>query len=174
MSGVQLFKREVETVSEFPMVVKNLKDHFHLHTYGRLTAFFKGLTKGKLLGTRCTNSVCEENRIWLPPRVYCPDCFTTMEWVEAPRVGKIYTHSTILYPGNGFKLSTPCPLISVQIDGVCTKLMSYLKEDKPEIGLPIKAIFNTQEPTYTILDLAWVPVQSSVADDKPHRRNLLS
>ena len=41
--------------------------------------------------------------------------------------------------------------------GGCTKLMSYLKEGEPKIGLPVKAVFNTEAPTNTILDLAWVP-----------------
>ena len=156
MSQVKLVKSKVETFSESPLVIKNPKGHYHIHTYGSLSIFFKGLTEGQLLGTRCKNPACQEKRIWLPPRVYCPDCFETMEWAAAPRVGRIYTHSTILYPGNGFRLSTPCPLISVEIHGVCTKLMSYLKKGEPEVGLPIKAVFNTQEPTYTILDLAWV------------------
>ncbi len=35
--------------------------------------------------------------------------------------------------------------------------MSWLKEGMPEIGMPVKAIFNTAKPTNTILDLAWVP-----------------
>ena len=57
-----------------------------------------------------------------------------------------------------FKLSTPCPLISVEIEGVCTKLMSYLLEGEPEIGMPVRAWFRTDSPTNTILDLAWVRV----------------
>ena len=80
-----------------------------------------------------------------------------MEWVEAPTVGKVYTHSTVLYPGAPFRASPPCPLISVEIEGVCTKMMGYLKEGKPEMGMAVKAVFNTEKPTNTILDLAWVP-----------------
>ena len=64
----------------------------------------------------------------------------------------------MLYPGSNFRLSTPCPLISVEIDGVCTKMMSYLKTGAPKVGMPVKAVFNSKEPTFTILDLAWVPV----------------
>ncbi|KKL81272.1 hypothetical protein LCGC14_1996410 [marine sediment metagenome] len=158
MSQVELTKSEVELFSESPLVIKNPKNYYHIHTYGGLSPFFKGLTEGKLLGTRCTNGQCEEDRIWLPPRVHCPDCFEPSEWVEAPTEGKIYTHSTVLYPGSGFRLSSPCPLISIEIPGVCTKLLSYLKEGEARIGLPVKAVFNTEDPTYTILDLAWVPV----------------
>jgi len=80
-----------------------------------------------------------------------------MEWVEAPQVGKVYTHTTILYPGELFRAKPPVPLISVEIEGVATKLMSYMHEGTPEIGMPIRAWFNTARPTNTILDLAWVP-----------------
>jgi uncharacterized OB-fold protein len=157
MAMVELQGGGNELLGESPIVIKNPRAHFHIHTYGSLSPFFQGLAEGKLMGTRCSKSACEEGRIWLPPRVYCPDCLEAMEWVQAPSVGSIYTHSTILYPGSGFRLSTPCPLISVEIEGVCTKLMSYLKEGDPAIGLPVKAVFNTEKPTYTILDLAWVP-----------------
>ena len=146
-----------EIVSQDPLVIKNLKNWYHSHTYGGWGKFFTGLTKEKLLATRCTNSDCAEKRLWLPPRCECPDCWHAMEWVEAPQTGTIYTHSTVLYPGAPFRASIPCPLISVEIEGVCTKLMSYMKEGTPEMGMAVKAVFNTGKPTNTILDLAWVP-----------------
>lgn len=157
MSEVKLLKKAGKIFNHSPLVIENPKAHSHIHSYGGLSPFYEGLAEGKLMGTRCTSSDCEESRIWLPPRVDCPDCFQCMEWVEAPLEGKIYTHSTVLYPGAGFKLSNPCPLISIELEGVCTKLMSYLKEGDPKIGMSIKAVFNTDEPTYTILDLAWIP-----------------
>jgi len=146
-----------ELLSGQPVVIKNVKNYFHIHTYGGLSPFFVGLREGKLLGTRCGNASCEEQRIFLPPRTHCPDCLSPSVWVEAPTVGEIYTHTEILYPGAGFKLTIPCPLISVSLEGVCTKMMSYLKEGQPRIGMKIKAVFNTEDPTHTILDLAWVP-----------------
>ena len=155
---VELVDSGCEVMNPSPLVIKNVKDYFHIHTYGGLTRFFEGLQESKLLGTRCPNLKCEENRIWLPPRVYCPDCLQPMDWVEAPQTGEIFTHTTVEYPGSSFKLSTPCPLISVSLEGVCTKMMSYMKEGKPEIGMKVKAWFRTENPTNTILDLAWVPV----------------
>jgi uncharacterized protein len=156
--SVELVAPGCEALSLTPLVIKNVKDYFHVHTYGGLTRFYAGLRAAKLLGTRCTNRACQERRIWLPPRAYCPDCLRPMEWVEAPQTGTIFTHTTVEYPGSSFKLSTPCPLISVSLEGVCTKMMSYLKEGRPEIGMRIQACFRTENPTYTILDLAWVPV----------------
>ena len=80
-----------------------------------------------------------------------------MEWVEAPQMGTVYTWSTIKYPGELFKLPAGTQLISVELEGVCTKLMSWLKEGTPKMGMKVKAVFNTAHPTNSILDLAWVP-----------------
>ena len=49
----------------------------------------------------------------------------------------------------------PPPIIRDSV--VCTKLMSWMKEGTPEMGMKVKAVFNTDAPTNTILDLAWVP-----------------
>lgn len=154
--AVELIGQGLEVLSDDPLVIKNPKNWFHIHSYGGLTPFFKALRDEKLLGTHCTAADCEP-RAWLPPRAHCPDCLQPSEWVELPKVGTIYTHTTIQYPGELFKLSTPCPLISVEIEGVCTKPMSYLIEGAPEIGMPIRAWFRTDNPTNTILDLAWMP-----------------
>ena len=55
------------------------------------------------------------------------------------------------------RLAAPVPLISVEIEGVGTRMMSYLRTGTPEIGMRVKAWFRTDEPTNTILDLAWEP-----------------
>jgi len=149
--------RAAEVLTDEPLVIKNEKFWYHIHTYGGWGKFFKGLRQKKILATRCTNPKCGEKRLWLPPRANCPDCWHDMEWAEAPQVGTIYTHSVVTYPGELFRLPPGTPLISVELDGVCTKLMGWLKEGKPEFGMKIKAVFNTQHPTNTILDLAWVP-----------------
>jgi uncharacterized OB-fold protein len=148
---------KLEVMNDEPLVVRNPKTWSHFHSYGGWGKFFKGLQKSKLLATRCTNSACAEKRLWLPPRCECPDCWHDMEWVEAPQVGVVYTWSTIKYPGELFKLPTGTQLISVEIEGVCTKLMGWMKEGTPKMGMKVKAVFNTKAPTNSILDLAWVP-----------------
>jgi uncharacterized OB-fold protein len=147
----------LEVVSGEPLTIRNPKTWSHFHSYGGWGRFFEGLAQEKLLATRCTNPRCGEKRLWLPPRCQCPDCWHDMAWQEAPHVGRIYTWSVVKYPGELFKLPPGTPLISVELDGVCTKLMSWLKEGTPDIGMPIRAVFNTKRPTHTILDLAWVP-----------------
>jgi uncharacterized OB-fold protein len=147
----------LEVMQQDPLVVRNPKTWSHFHAYGGWGKFYTGLREGKLLATRCTNRACAEKRLWLPPRCECPDCWHAMEWIEAPHKGTIYTWSVVKYPGELFKLPAGTPLISVELDGVCTKLMSWLKEGEPKIGLPVRAVFNREHPTNTILDLAWVP-----------------
>ena len=140
-----------------PLGVENPKTWSHFHTYGGLSRFFRGLERSKLLATRCASPKCAEKRLWLPPRTACPDCWHDMDWVEAPQIGTIFTYTVVTYPGELFKLPPGTPLISVEIKNVCTKLMSWLKEGKPKFGMKVKAVFNTERPTHTILDLAWIP-----------------
>jgi len=147
----------LEAVGDDPLTIRNPKTWSHFHSYGGWGRFFEGLREKKLLATRCTNGECSEKRLWLPPRCECPDCWCDMEWVESPQRGTIYTWSVVKYPGELFKLPAGTPLISVEIEGVCTKLMSYLKDGTPEIGMPVRAVFNVDNPTNSILDLAWVP-----------------
>ncbi len=155
----KLFKQDVP---EGVIVRENPRTITHYHSYGGLSEFFQGLTEGRLMGTVCPDELCKQTGIWLPPRVHCPDCWERMRWINIEISGaKVYTHSVTNYPGAGFKASVPCPLISVEIPDVCTKFMSYLSEfgeGEPYIGMPIRPVFNTEHPTYTILDKSWVPV----------------
>jgi len=150
-------KRQTEVVREDPLVIKNEKFWAHFHSYGGWGRFFTALQHEKLMATRCTNSACTEKRLWLPPHCECPDCWHPMEWIEAPKVATVYTWSIIKYPGELFRLPADTPLVSLEMEGVGTKLMSWLKEGTPKIGMKVKAVFNTENPTHTILDLAWVP-----------------
>ena len=137
----------------------------HRHSYGGLSRFFDELAQGRLFGKICIERSCRAKPtwgIWLPPRVHCPDCWEEMSWVEIMDADKAiaYTHSLTNLPGAGFMLSTPCPLISVEIPGVCTKFMSYLSEfgvGEPYIGMPVRPVFRKRRPTHTILDVSWVP-----------------
>ena len=147
----------LEVMNAEPLTVRNPKTWSHYHSYGGWGAFFAGLREKRLLATRCTNDACGEKRLWLPPRCECPDCWHEMEWIEAPQADTLYTWSVVKYPGELFKLPPGTPLISVELPGVCTKLLSWLKEGEPRIGMKVRAVFNTQRPTNTILDLAWVP-----------------
>jgi uncharacterized protein len=143
-----------------PLVIEKPRAPIHVHTYGGETPFFRGLAEGRLMATRCKTKGCDGNAqgYWLPPRVYCPDCLEKMEWfeVENPKA-KVHTFIKVAYPGAFNRLDVPSILISVEIEGCATVMMSVLKDAEPKIGLEIEPRFNTTHPTFTILDLYWVP-----------------
>ena len=134
----------------------------HYHTYGMLTPYFRGLTEGKLLATRCVNPACPVSKgtgeLWLPPRADCPDCHQPMDWseVERPR-GYIYAFTQVVRGGTGLEIECPYYQIDVRIDGVCTIAKSYLVDRRPiAIGDRVRARFRTgADATHTCLDLYW-------------------
>lgn len=133
----------------------------HVHTYGLLSPFFEALKEGRLLATRCKNPDCFENRRWLPPRADCPDCHSRMEWEELsqPVIGTVYAYTMVEYAGIGVELKTPYWQIDVELPDMATVPKGYLLRGKPEYGMKVKAMFRTEKPTNTILDLYWVPAE---------------
>jgi uncharacterized OB-fold protein len=133
----------------------------HVHTYGMLSPFFEGLRKGELRATHCPNGNCPENRLWIPPRAHCPDCYTEMVWKTLPNpvIGRIYTFTQVVYAGTGIELSTPYWQVDVEIPGLATIPKSYLLHGEPYIGMKVKAEFRTKNPTNTVLDYYWVPYE---------------
>ncbi len=146
---------EPATVIEWPRSIT------HVHTYGMLSPFFKGLKEGKLIATRCPNGSCPEKRLWIPPRAHCPDCHAEMIWEALPNpvIGKIYTFTEVVYAGTGIELSTPYWQVDVEVPGLATIPKSYLLYGKPHIGMKVKAEFRTKKPTHTVLDYYWVPYE---------------
>jgi hypothetical protein len=134
----------------------------HYHTYGQLTPYFKGLTEGRLLATRCTNSRCPiakgKGDLWLPPRADCPDCHQPMVWEEIrdPH-GYIYAYTYVERGGTGLEIECPYYQIDVKIEGVGTIVKSYLLDRRPiRIGDNVRARFLTGEnATHTCLDLCF-------------------
>jgi len=153
--ATKIRQTEPATVIEWPRSIT------HVHTYGMLSPFFKGLREGRLMATRCPNQKCVEKRLWIPPRAHCPDCHTEMAWEALPNpvVGKIYTFTEVVYAGTGIELSTPYWQIDVEIPGLATIPKSYLLYGKPTIGMKVKAEFRTKNPTNTVLDYYWVPYE---------------
>ena len=90
-----------------PIVIEKPRAPMHVHTYGGETPFFRGLTEGRLMATKCLNDKCDpsgkEGYYHLPPRIHCPDCLEKMEWEDitelARQKAKIHTHITIEHPG---------------------------------------------------------------------------
>ena len=135
----------------------------HHHTYGELTPYFKGLTEGKLMATRCMNKDCRiskgDGQYWLPPRADCPDCTGKMEWVELkqPIVGSVYAYTEVKRGGTGLEIETPYYQIDVKIDNCCTIPKFYLQDkgQEPKVGMKVTPVFRTVNPSHTSLDICW-------------------
>lgn len=134
----------------------------HYHSYGLLTPYFKGLTEGRLMATRCVNPRCPVSKgngeLWLPPRADCPDCHQPMVWkqIEDPR-GYVYAYTYVERGGTGLELPCPYYQIDVKLGGACTIVKSYLVGRGPiKIGDKVRARFRTGDAaTHTCLDLYW-------------------
>ncbi|MFA6448175.1 MAG: hypothetical protein WCX65_01795 [bacterium] len=141
--------------------VTNPRSMTYLHSYGKDAPFFEGIAKGILRGTRCDNPKCEsKGSIYLPYRIFCPDCLKEMKIVDltkvAKKTAKIHTFMITERTGAFNTLGIPIKFINIEIDGVVTILMSYVVAGEPEIGKRVVPVFRTKNPTYTITDLAWV------------------
>lgn len=144
------------------MGVTNPRDMTYIHAYGGEAPFFEALSQGKLLATRCDNKDCNfKGSIYQPFRIYCPDCLSKNSIIDmtdiAKKTSKIHTFMVCERSGAFNILDIPIKFINIEFDGVVTILMSYLSLGEPEIGMRVVPIFKRLSPTYTILDLSWVP-----------------
>jgi uncharacterized OB-fold protein len=136
------------------------KEGQHYHSYGLLTPYFEGLTKGRLMATKCTHSGCPVGRgdgeLWLPPRTDCPDCHQPMVWEEVKDLeGYIYAYTYVERGGTGLEIECPYYQVDVRLPGVCTIAKSYLIDRKPiKIGDKVRVKFRAgEEATNTSLDM---------------------
>jgi len=142
--------------------ITNPRTLTHMHSYGVEAPFFENLSKGKLMATRCDNPKCEtKGSIYQPFRIYCPDCLsknTVFDMTDlARKTAKVHTFMVCERSGAFNSLNKPIKFINIEFDGVVTILMSYLAVGEPEMGMRVVPIFQKLDPTYTILDMAWVP-----------------
>jgi len=153
------------------MGVTNPRDVTHIHMYGGEAPFFENLSKGKLLGTKCENPDCDAHgSVFVPFRIHCPDCLdknTIVDKTETAKKGaSVHTFMITERTGAFNTLEKPIRFVNVEFEGVPTILMGYLPVGEPKMGMKVIPIFQTTNPTYTILDLAWVP-QGTQASELP-------
>jgi uncharacterized OB-fold protein len=151
--------------------ITNPRQLTHMHSYGGEAPFFEGLSQGKLMATRCDNPKCEnKGSIYQPFRIYCPDCLGKMTAIDmtdiAKKTAKVHTFMVCERSGAFNFLDKPIKFINVEFDGVCTILMSYLSIGEPKMGMKVVPIFKKLDPTFTILDLSFVP-EGTKADQLP-------
>jgi uncharacterized OB-fold protein len=142
--------------------VTNPREMVYIHSYGGEAPFFEGLSRGRLLATRCDNGECDlHGTVFQPFRIHCPECLgrnAVLDMTDLARgTATIHTFMVCERSGAFNVLETPIKFINIEFEGVATILMSYLSVGEPEIGMRVLPIFRTTDPTYTILDLSWVP-----------------
>jgi uncharacterized OB-fold protein len=123
-----------------PIIIKFHYEIDYIHSYAQDSPFFAGLTKKKLLGSRCT--VCGYTHA--TPRAHCMECGAKTDWLELPLEGKVHTFTTCYVGGEAFLKETPFTLILVELDGIDTLFLSRLIGAAPEdvrIGMAVKAKF---------------------------------
>lgn len=153
------------------MGVTNPREMVYIHSYGGEAPFFEGLGQGKLLATRCDTPGCGlQGTIYQPFRIHCSDCLgrnTVIDLTDAARrTATIHTFMVCERSGAFNVLDVPIKFINIEFEGVATILMSYLSVGEPAIGLRVVPIFRKVNPTYTILDLSWVP-EGTRAEELP-------
>jgi uncharacterized protein len=143
----------------------------HHHSLGGEAPFFEGITKGKLIASRCENQDCKDGykSIFMPFRIHCPDCLERNQEFDltdvANQTARVYTFMVCERSGAFNTLAKPIRFINIEFEGVTTILMSYLVgKQEPKMGMKVRPIFRTKNPTYTITDLAFVPVETAAKD----------
>lgn len=152
-----IFNKDTEKLAG----VTNPRDMTYMHSYGGEAIFFESLGKGKLMASRCDNDKCEyKGSIYLPFRIYCPDCLRKMTAIDftenAKKTAKIHSFIITHRSGAFNTLKKPIKFINIEFDEVVTILMSYLSVGEPEFDKRVVPIFRTKDPTYTITDLSFV------------------
>jgi uncharacterized OB-fold protein len=142
--------------------ITNPRQLTHMHSYGGESVFFESLSQGKLMATRCDNPKCEsKGSIYQPFRIHCPDCLSKMTAIDmtdiAKKTSKIHTFMVCERSGAFSLLEKPIKFINVEFEGVCTIFMSFLAVGEPKFGMRVVPVFRKQDPTFTILDICFVP-----------------
>lgn len=142
-----------------PLVIQDHYEIDYRHSYARDSPFFVGLSKGDLLGSRCTN--CDY--MYATPRSHCMECGATTKWEKLPPTGRIHTFTVCHYGGEAFLKETPFTLVLVEFVNVNTLFLSRLKNISHEdvhIGLPIRPRF-TNSPTFKVTDVWFEPTANT-------------
>ena len=142
-----------------PLVIRDHYEIDYFHSYAQDSPFFIGLTKGKLLGSRCT--AC--GYMYATPRAHCMECGEPTTWHELPLTGRVHTFTTCHYGGEAFLKETPFTLILVEFNDADTLFLSRLKGMPPNqvrIGLSVTARF-ANTPSFKVTDVWFEPADKA-------------
>jgi uncharacterized protein len=138
-----------------PIIIKQHYEIDYIHSYAQDSPFFAGLSKRKLMGSRC--GACDYT--YATPRGHCMECGGATDWVELPLNGSIHTYTTCYFGGEAFLKETPFTLVLVEFDGVDTLFLSRLAGVEPDevtIGMQVRARF-LRNTKFRVTDVYFVP-----------------
>jgi uncharacterized OB-fold protein len=99
--------------------------------------FLQLLKQGKIQAAVCRSC----NKTYLPPKIFCKDCFTQLtEWKEVPEdTGFIYSFTNV---GNSDGV-----IALVKFEGIEGGLLGKFKtgREEPRIGMKVKPIFKRKD-----------------------------
>jgi len=117
------------------------------------------LKKGKIIARKCNE--CE--RILVPPRMFCEDCFRdTDAWIYVKDTGTVNTYSIAHVGTDASRLKEPLYVAVINIDGA-SQGMGFLhligeiqSEKQIKIGMKVEAVWKPEsERTGSILDIKY-------------------
>jgi len=106
--------------------------------------FFTGLKKGKILAAKCSR--CE--KVFLPPRMYCEDCFSELtEWTEIPNKGIVDTFTVAHVDRDENLLKAPEILAFIRMEGTDGGFVHKVNvpPETVRIGMQVKAVFKKEK-----------------------------
>jgi uncharacterized OB-fold protein len=135
---------EKQNNPEAPMHWRGDMQADYLYTNGTAGGkFFTALRdKGKFLACKCP----ECKKVYLPPRLYCEDCFCEIPdsaWREVPTTGTIRLFTVAMINTYGEKLKYPKIMAMIDIDKTDTSMIGVINTkdlDADYSGKKVKAV----------------------------------
>ena len=120
--------------------------------------FFKHiLKKDTLLASECPKC----GTVFLPPRLYCEQCFDRLEddYGPVPKSVTVYSFTLCMEDRSGAPLAEPQLIALIQLDGTDSLLVHKLGEVPPEevfIGMPVEMVVEPKSKRKgSILDIRY-------------------
>lgn len=132
--------------------------------------FFETLKrKGMLAATRCA----ADGITYLPPRLYCEECFADLEgtWLEVAPRGRVHTFTVVHLDREGRRLAKPEVAAYVRIDGtdggLVTRLL-HVEAGAVRIGQEVEAVLlPPRERKGTLEDILGFAPAGTVLQQRP-------
>lgn len=138
------------------------------------SAFFRGLSEGRILGQRCPK--CQ--KVYVPPRPACPvDGVPTEGEIELSDTGTVTTFCIVNVPFQGQKIKPPYVAAYVLLDGADIAIQHLILDipaDEVRMGLRVKAVWKPREEWGTTIENIshFAPTGDPDADYETYKQHL--